>query len=63
MITTKHGIKFSLKLNDKELKITPDIKKYFEECEKKICKELDKMEIDEIYNLMQNLGNDEVLLT
>ena len=45
MITTKHGIKISLKPNNKKLKITPSIKKYFEECEKKIAEELDKLYI------------------
>ena len=51
MITTKHGIKFSLKPNDKKLKITPAIRKYFEECEKKIAEELNKMDVDEFNEL------------
>ena len=60
MITTKHGIKFSLKPNDKKLKITPAIKKYFKECEKIIAKELDKMDFNPWnYQFLCGESNDE----
>lgn len=49
MITTKHGIKFSL-TTKKKIKITPAIKKYFEEVEKKIAEEIDKLDMSDFCN-------------
>jgi len=46
MITTKGGIKFSITLKDSTIKITPAIKEYFKECEKRVAKELDKMDFN-----------------
>lgn len=50
MMTTKHGIKFSIKPN-KKIKMTPAIKKYFLECERIIAENFNSMSMDEFNEL------------